>query len=91
VWSWVYLSCVFGVVARPWRRAEKLVLSGSCVAPLRLEGLRRKQSTPSVWLGRTGKPSTVGEWDAARSAGCGTKRGMSSGASERLRYELYFW
>jgi hypothetical protein len=31
------------------------------VAPLRLGGLRGKQSTPSVWLGGTGEPSAVGE------------------------------
>ena len=31
--SWVYLSCV-GVVAQPWRRAEKLVLSLDLVRPL---------------------------------------------------------
>jgi hypothetical protein len=30
------------------------------VAPLRLGGLRGKQSTPSVWLGGTGVVSTVG-------------------------------
>jgi len=33
------------------------------VAPLRLEGLRGKQSTPSNWLGGTGEVSTVGEWE----------------------------
>jgi hypothetical protein len=50
------------VVAQPWRRAGKLgILSGLCVAPLRLGGLRGKQSTPSVWLGGTGVVSTVGE------------------------------
>jgi hypothetical protein len=44
------------------------------VAPLRLGGLRGKQSTPSDWLGGTGEVSTVGERerrgarDAARSA-----------------------
>ena len=49
--------------------------SGYCVAPLRLGGLRGKQSTPSVWLGCTDEPSVVGERkrqgarDAARSAG----------------------
>jgi hypothetical protein len=31
------------------------------VAPLRLGGLRGKQSTPSDWLGGTGEVSTVGE------------------------------
>jgi hypothetical protein len=31
------------------------------VAPLRLGGLRGKQSTPSVWLGGTGEFSVVGE------------------------------
>jgi hypothetical protein len=34
VWSWVYLSFVFGVVAQPWRRAETLVLSLVLVWPL---------------------------------------------------------
>jgi hypothetical protein len=31
------------------------------VAPLRLGGLRGKQSTPSVWLGGTGELSLVGK------------------------------
>jgi hypothetical protein len=31
------------------------------VAPLRLGGLRGKQSTPSDWLGGTGELSAVGE------------------------------
>jgi hypothetical protein len=31
------------------------------VAPLRLGGLRGKQSTPSDWLGGTGEGSMVGE------------------------------
>jgi hypothetical protein len=31
------------------------------VAPLRLGGLRGKQSTPSDWLGGTSEISTVGE------------------------------
>jgi hypothetical protein len=54
------------VVAQPWRRAGKLgILSGLCVAPLRLGGLRGKQSTPSVWLGGTGVVSTVGEQERA--------------------------
>jgi hypothetical protein len=54
-------SQLIGVVAQPWRRAGKLgILSGLCVAPLRLGGLRGKQSTPSVWLGGTGVVSTVG-------------------------------
>ena len=34
---------------------------GSCVAPLRLGGLRGKKSTPSVWLGGTGENSAVGK------------------------------
>jgi hypothetical protein len=50
------------VVAQPLRRAETLALySGSCVAPLRLGGLRGKKSTPSVWLGGTGEHSAVGK------------------------------
>jgi hypothetical protein len=50
------------------------------VAPLRLGGLRGKQSTPSDWLGGTGEVSTVGERErhggreAARSAGHHPKR-----------------
>jgi hypothetical protein len=44
------------------RRAGKLDgSSGLCVAPLRLGGLRGKQSTPSVWLGGTSVVSMVGE------------------------------
>ena len=66
------------MVAQPLRRAETLVLySGSCVAPLRLGGRRGKQSTPRVWLGRTGEHSAVSKQDAARSAGRGTRCGTS--------------
>ena len=39
------------------------------MAPLRLGGLRGKQSTPSIWLGGTGELSTVDEWDVAWSVG----------------------
>jgi hypothetical protein len=61
------------VVAQPWRRAEELVTLWLCVAPLRLGGLRGKESTPSVWLGGTGESFTVGKQErlgarAARSA-----------------------
>jgi hypothetical protein len=52
---------VIGVVAQPLRLAETLFISGSCVAPLRLGGLRGKKSTPSVWLGGTGELSLVGK------------------------------
>jgi hypothetical protein len=51
---------------------EARLLSGLCVAPLRLGGLRGKQSTPGVWLGGTGVVSTVGKQQgngAARSTG----------------------
>jgi hypothetical protein len=55
------------VVAQPWRQTGKLgILFGLCVAPLRLGGLRGKQSTPSVWLGGTGVVSTVGERERHR-------------------------
>jgi hypothetical protein len=56
------------VVAQPWRQPGKLgILSGLCVAPLQLGGLRGKQSTPSVWLGGTSVVSMVGkrEWRGA--------------------------
>jgi hypothetical protein len=49
------------------------------VAPLRLGGLRGKQSTPSDWLGGTGELSTVGEQGAARSAGHHPKRARGNG------------
>ena len=58
------------------------------MAPLQLGGLRGKQSTPSVWLGGTGEPSTVGERDVARSAGHGTERGTSSDVGIRQRYDF---
>jgi hypothetical protein len=63
------------------------------VAPLRLGGLRGKQSTPSDWLGGTGEVSTVGERErhGAAREGSGTERGTSSEASERQRYDFYFW
>jgi hypothetical protein len=32
-----------------------------CVAPLRLEGLRGKKSTPSVWLGGIGEFVAIGK------------------------------
>jgi hypothetical protein len=54
------------------------------VAPLRLGGLRGKQSTPSDWLGYTGEVSTVGERerhgarDAARSARTSFKVGKKA-------------
>jgi hypothetical protein len=51
------------VVAQPLRLAETLFYSGSCVAPLRLGGLRGKKSTPSVWLGGTGEHSWFGKQD----------------------------
>ena len=60
---WDFLNYI-RVVAQPWRHAGKLgVLSGLCVAPLQLGGLRGKQSTPSDWLGGTGVVLTVGEKD----------------------------
>jgi hypothetical protein len=72
------------VVAQPWRRAETLVISGSCVAPLRLGGLRGKQSTPSV--GWEVPVSLLGS--ASGSEGQGKERGTSSEESERQRYGL---
>jgi len=48
------------VVALPLRRAEELETLWLCVAPLRLEGLRGKKSTPSIWLGGTDEFVVVG-------------------------------
>jgi hypothetical protein len=50
------------VVAQPWKQVRKLgILSGLCVAPLRLGGLRGKQSTPSICLGGTSVVAMVGK------------------------------
>jgi hypothetical protein len=58
------------VVAQPLRRAETLALySGSCVAPLRLGGLRGKQSTPSVgWEVPVSVPRLASRSDAGAGA-----------------------
>jgi hypothetical protein len=46
--SWDFPTQI-GVVARPCEASWELdVPSGECVAPLRLKGLRGKQSTPSI-------------------------------------------
>jgi hypothetical protein len=64
------------------------------VAPLRLRGLRGKQSTPCDWLGGTGEDSTIGEREAARKSGSGTEHGKRHGArtssevGERQRYDF---
>ena len=87
--SWEFLSYI-GVVVQPWRRVEKLVLSsGSCVAPLRLGGIRGKQSTPSVWLGGTGVVSTVSkqEWHGV---GVPQSARTSSRRALRKRYAHVF-
>ena len=60
------------MVAQPLRRAEKLVNSGSCVAPLRLGGRRGKQSTPRVCLGGTGEVSPVGERERREAGAAGS-------------------
>jgi hypothetical protein len=71
--SWDFPARI-GVVARPCEASwEARLPSGLCVAPLRLGGLRGKQSTPSDWLGGTGVVSTVGERErhgAKRFYGC---------------------
>ena len=79
MWSWDFLSCI-KVVAQPWRRAGKLgILSGLCVAPLRLGGLRGKQSTPSVWLGGTGVVSIVGKRERHGARATRSEQSSSSG------------
>jgi hypothetical protein len=61
------------------------------VAPLRLGGLRGKQSTPSVWLGGTGEHSVVGKReeyggrDAARGAGLQSE---GRGEKAQVRFSL---
>jgi hypothetical protein len=52
------------------------------VAPLRLGGLRGKQSTPSDWLGGTGEVSTVGERERHGARGQHTEQAI------RQRYDF---
>jgi hypothetical protein len=52
------------------------------VAPLRLGGLRGKQSTPSDWLGGTGELSTVGEQE---------RQGARDKAVEREKGTRVIW
>jgi hypothetical protein len=54
------------------------------VAPLRLGGLRGKQSTPSVWLGGTGELSTVSEQERRGERGS-MERGTRHGARDVVR------
>jgi hypothetical protein len=55
------------------------------VAPLRLGGLRGKQSTPSDWLGGTGEVSTVGE----RSGTEQERQGACERHSEQVSRQRY--
>ena len=55
-----------------------------CVAPLRLEGLRGKKSTPSAWLGGTGEFFAVGKLEQERHGAP-----ESFAASVRQRYGFY--
>ena len=65
------------MVAQPLRQVEMLVLYyGSCVAPLWLGGRRGKQSTPRVWLGGTGEPSTVGKRERQGAWDFDSRRGL---------------
>jgi hypothetical protein len=75
-----------GVVAQPWRRAETLFYSGSCVAPLRLGGLRGKQSTPSVWLGGTGEHSAVGKRERQGAWDCDSRCEHHTRRAQGIRY-----
>jgi hypothetical protein len=54
-----------------------------CMAPLRLGGLRGKQSTPSVWLGGTGLVSTIGE-QQRRGAGATRSTGVIAASDKAM-------
>jgi hypothetical protein len=55
------------------------------VAPLRLGGLRGKESTPSVWLGGTGESSTVGTEQDRMKRGTSIRRGRR----EHVRFHIF--
>ena len=58
--------------------------------PLRLGGIRGKQSTPSVWLGGTGELSAVGKREQQGERMRHGARDVSE-AGEWLRYDFKFW
>jgi hypothetical protein len=59
------------------------------VAPLRLGGLRGKQSTPSDWLGGTGEVSTVGEQERQGARGINRGTDINQGGRKGKRYARY--
>jgi hypothetical protein len=59
------------------------------VAPLRLGGLRGKQSTPSDWLGGTGVVSTVGERERRGAGAAHRSAGHHSRRELRQRYVFH--
>jgi hypothetical protein len=52
VWSWVCLSCDFGVVAQPLRRAETLVIFWFLCGPFAARGATGEAEYPSRLAGR---------------------------------------
>ena len=78
------------MVARPCEASWELdVPSGYCVAPLRLGGLRGKQSTPRDWLGGTDVISTVDEGSSTEKERYGA-RGHHSRRELRQWYVFHF-
>ena len=64
-------------------------ISGSCVAPLRLGGLRGKKSTPSVWLGGTGELSLVDKQKRHGAREAAQREGrLRSGHVAKVRFYL---
>jgi hypothetical protein len=58
------------------------------VAPLRLEGLRGKRSTPSDWLGGTGEVSTVGKQEQQGARDINRGADLNRGGRKGKRYAL---
>ena len=93
--SWDFLSLYWSgssTLEASWEARHTFWI---CVAPLRLGGLRGKQSTPSDWLGGTGEVSTIGErerhgeWEAALRAGRGTSAGRHARQAKGHRYVFH--
>jgi hypothetical protein len=59
------------------------------VAPLRLGGLRGKQSTPSDWLGGTGELSTVGKQERQGARDINRGADFNQGGRKGKRYARY--
>jgi hypothetical protein len=82
--SWGFFSVDLSGSSALEASLEARLLSGLCLAPLWLRGLRGEESTPSVWLGGTDEFFMVGERERQG------VRGLHSRQAPRKRYARLF-